>query len=389
MISRILIFGAGYVGGSLSVLFSKHYKVVVIEIDQEKINDINNGEYSFINNKNLINNHGNSANISSSSSYEELLDHSEFIILALPTNYDEKTNYFDTSILVSVIENLNKSKCKLPIIIKSTVPIGFTESIKKRFQNLSIFFIPEFLREDKALEDNIYPSRIVIGDTNKSSNAIAKIFLSIAKNNPPIFFMNSNEAEAVKLFANSYLATRVSFFNELDSFAIVHGLNTKNIIDGVSSDPRIGNGYNNPSFGYGGYCLPKDTRQLLANYKNIPQDIFTAVVSSNDSRKKLIANEILSKKINKIGIFRLIMKKSSENFRESAIFDIIKVISEKNQDIIVYEPLMKKEVSNSFKVTHDLTYFKENCDLILANRMDPDLNDVLDKVYTRDIYGEN
>ena len=389
MIEKILVFGAGYVGGSLSVLLSKYYKIVVIETDQNKITKINNREYIFDGSKNMSNKYGNLANISASKSYEDHVDDSEFIILALPTNYDEKSNFFDTTILESVLENLNKSQCKSSIIIKSTVPIGFTESVKKRFVNLKIFFVPEFLREGSALEDNTNPSRIVIGDTEKSSNKIAELFLSITSNRPSIFFMQSNEAEAVKLFANTYLATRVSFFNELDSFAMARGLNTKSIIDGVSSDPRIGNDYNNPSFGYGGYCLPKDTKQLLANFTNIPQDIFSAVVNSNNSRKKFIASEILAKKLSKIGIFRLIMKKGSENFRESAIFDIIKIISKKNLDIIVYEPLLKEEFYNDFKVTHDLDYFKNSCDLILTNRMDIKLKDVVKKVYTRDIYGDN
>lgn len=389
MIEKILVFGAGYVGGSLSILLSKYYKIVVIETDQNKITKINNGEYIFDGSKNMRNKYGNLANISASKLYEDHVDDSEFIILALPTNYDEKSNFFDTTILESVLENLNKIQCKSSIIIKSTVPIGFTESVKKRFVNLKIFFVPEFLREDSALEDNTNPSRIVIGDTEKSANKIAELFLSIALNRPSIFFMQSNEAEAVKLFANTYLATRVSFFNELDSFAMARGLNTKSIIDGVSSDPRIGNDYNNPSFGYGGYCLPKDTKQLLANFTNIPQDIFSAVVNSNNSRKKFIASEILAKKLSKIGIFRLIMKKGSENFRESAIFDIIKIISKKNLDIVVYEPLLKKKFYNDFKVTHDLDYFKDSCDLILTNRMDIKLNDVVKKVYTRDIYGDN
>lgn len=389
MIEKILVFGAGYVGGSLSVLLSKYYKIVVIETDQKKINKINNGEYIFDGSKDMGNKYGNLANISASKLYKDHVDDSEFIILALPTNYDEKSNFFDTTILESILENLNKIQCKSSIIIKSTVPIGFTESVKKRFVNLKIFFVPEFLREGSALEDNTNPSRIVIGDTEKSSNKIAELFLSIALNRPSIFFMQSNEAEAVKLFANTYLATRVSFFNELDSFAMARGLNTKSIIDGVSSDPRIGNDYNNPSFGYGGYCLPKDTKQLLANFTNIPQDIFSAVVNSNNSRKKFIANEILAKKLSKIGIFRLIMKKGSENFRESAIFDIIKILSKENLDIFVYEPLLKKEFYNDFKVTHDLDYFKDSCDLILTNRMDIKLNDVVNKVYTRDIYGDN
>ena len=388
MIKKIIIFGAGYVGSSLGILLAKNYEVVLIDNDVSKVNKINNREAPidepnmarYISDRDI--------KIIASNSFKNHLMTTDFIILALPTNYNSETNFFDTSTLKSTLNELNKFEFKKTIVIKSTVPIGFTNKTKNDFPNLTIVFVPEFLREGSAISDNINPSRIVIGDCKKNTNNVANVFKSIAKNNPKIFYMDSSEAEAVKLFANTYLATRISFFNELDSYAFQNKLNSKNIIDGISSDPRIGKGYNNPSFGYGGYCLPKDTKQLLANYSDIPQGIFTAVVESNKLRKEFIAKKILNKNYSKVGIFRLIMKKNSDNYRDSAIFDVIKILIESGQDLLVYEPLINKN-DFSFSITHDLNFFKNKCDLVIANRMDECLIDIQNKLFTRDIFGEN
>ena len=388
MIKKILIFGAGYVGSSLGVLLAKKYEVVLIDNDVSKVNKINNREAPI--DEPIMAKHIGDQNIKiiASSSFSSHLKTTDFIILALPTNYDSEAIFFDTNTLTSTLEELNKLEFKKTIVIKSTIPIGFTKKAKKNFPNLRIIFVPEFLREGNAISDNISPARIVIGDNKKNTNDVTSVFQSIAKNNPKIFYMDSSEAEAVKLFANTYLATRISFFNELDSYAYQHKLNSKNIIDGISSDPRIGEGYNNPSFGYGGYCLPKDTKQLLANYSDIPQGIFTAVVESNKLRKEFIAKKILNKNFSKVGIFRLVMKKNSDNYRDSAIFDVIKILIESGQDLIVYEPLIK-ESEFSFPVTNDLDFFKNSCDLVIANRMDECLIDIQNKLFTRDIFGEN
>ncbi len=388
MIKKILVFGAGYVGSSLGILLSQNFQTILIDKDIDKVNKINNKEAPI--NEPLLNEYlkQERINICASLSFEEHINDTDLIILALPTNYDETSNYFDTSILESVLVKLDKSEFNGPIIIKSTVPVGFTQNAKKIYKNLNIVFAPEFLREGNAIEDNLKPSRIIIGGKKDTINEAVKVLQSITTKETKVIYMDSCEAEAVKLFANTYLATRVSFFNELDSFALENNLNTKNIIDGISSDERIGEGYNNPSFGYGGYCLPKDSKQLLANYEDTPQEIFSAVVKSNNTRKEFISKKILEKKPDVIGVFRLIMKKNSENFRGTAIFDIIKLLEKAGKKIIVYEPLITDD-ANEFHIVDDLDYFKETCDLILANRMDNALEDIKDKVFTRDIYGEN
>ena len=388
MIKKIVVFGAGYVGSSLSILLAEHFQVILVDTDQAKIKKISQKEASieepllqeFLCQRNL--------NLSATPSFTEHLVNTDLIVLALPTNYDENTNFFDTSIVEQVLSDLSASNITATVVIKSTIPIGFTNKVSKAFPNLSIVFVPEFLREGHAILDNQNPTRIVVGAFKEQASAIADVFLKIAKNSPEVFYMSSKEAEAVKLFANTYLATRVSFFNELDSFALEHQLSAKNIIDGISSDPRVGKGYNNPSFGYGGYCLPKDTKQLLANFANIPQGLFRAVVESNGLRKAFIASKILEKKPKQVGIFRLVMKKGSDNFRESAIFSVIELLEKAGTALLVYEPLLSK-TDTSFSLTHDLEYFKKNCDLILANRMDDALVCVADKVFTRDLYGEN
>jgi len=387
MIKKIAVIGAGYVGSSLGILLAQHYEVALIDKDLSKVNKLNNGQaildeslmQDFLNEK--------EQNLVASDSLQECLD-SQLVILSLPTNYDAESNYFDTSILESVLHELNDLAFRGVVVIKSTVPIGFTFRMQELYPSLSILFIPEFLREGQALMDNLNPSRIVVGDKSDNAHAVAEVFMSIVENTPPILFMNSNEAEAVKLFANTYLATRVSFFNELDSYALEHGLSTKDIIDGVSMDPRIGAGYNNPSFGYGGYCLPKDTKQLLANFENIPQGILKSVIESNALRKDFIAQKILSFNPKIIGIHRLVMKKGSDNFRESATFDVMQILKKLGKTLMVFEPLLSENHAE-FQVTHDLNYFKATSDIILANRMDEELMDVQTKVFSRDIYGEN
>ena len=387
MIKRIAIFGAGYVGSSLGILLAQYYEVVLVDTDSSKVNKLNNKQAPL--DEPLMQNYLNEEKLKliASNSFQECLD-SQLVILALPTNYNAETNFFDTSILESVLRELSDSNFSGLVVIKSTIPIGFTKRMQGLYLNLPLLFVPEFLREGKALIDNLNPSRIVVGDKSDNAKVIAEVFLSIAENSPPVLFMDSTEAEAVKLFANTYLATRVTFFNELDSYAIEHGLNAKDIIDGVSTDPRIGDGYNNPSFGYGGYCLPKDTKQLLANFENIPQGIFRAVIESNILRKDFIAQKILLFSPNIIGIHRLVMKKDSDNFREAAIFDVMEILKKQGKTLLVYEPLLS-ENHEEFKVTHDLTYFKKTSDIILANRMGEELMDVTAKVFTRDIYGEN
>ena len=388
MIKNILVFGAGYVGSSLSILLAEHFQVILVDTDQVKLKKITQNKapinepllQEFLSTRDL--------NLSATSSFQEHLAYTDLVILALPTNYDENTNVFDTSILEQVLSDLSASNTTATVVIKSTIPIGFTDKVSKAFPNISIVFVPEFLREGHAILDNQHPTRIVVGDSEEKGSAIADVFLKIAKNSPEVLYMSSTEAEAVKLFANSYLATRVSFFNELDSFALEHQLSAKNIIDGISSDPRVGKGYNNPSFGYGGYCLPKDTKQLLANFASIPQGLFRAVVESNDLRKAFIASKILEKKPKQVGIFRLVMKKGSDNFRESAIFSVMELLEKAGTALLVYEPLLSK-TDTTFALTHDLEHFKSSCDLILANRMDDALASVADKVFTRDLYGEN
>ncbi len=388
MIKKILVFGAGYVGSSLGILLSQKYEVVIIDINKDKVKKINNKQSPVeeSNMQELLTD--TNLNLSASFDFRSHIHDTDLVILSLPTNFNEQTKNFETSILESVLDELNQIKFSKTIVIKSTVNIGFTEKAKLNFQNLKIIFVPEFLREGQSIEDNINPTRIVIGEQSKDSQNIAEVFLNISKNSPKVLYMNSSEAESVKLFSNAYLAARVSFFNELDSFSLEKGFNTKNIINGISSDPRIGNFYNNPSFGYGGYCLPKDTKQLLNSYQNIPQEVFSAIVKSNEKRKQFISSKILSKNPRIIGVFRLVMKKDSDNFREAAILDIIEILKEAGKEIIIFEPLLTKD-NKIFKVCNDLDVFKETADIIIANRMSDDLVDIEGKVFTRDLYWDN
>lgn len=384
---KILVFGLGYVGLANAILLSQSNQVIGIEVNEEKINLINNkksplrDEYieSYLAEKDL--------NFTAQKDYENDLKDADLAILALPTNYDEKTKFFDTSFVDEAIENIKRINGDLPILIKSTIPVGYTAGQRKKYASDNIIFSPEFLREGKALYDSLNPSRIIVGDKTELGQKIAKLYEDQAINNPEVLYMDSTEAEAVKLFANTYLAMRVSYFNELDTFAEIKGLSTKDIIEGVSTDPRIGNYYNNPSFGYGGYCLPKDSKQLYANFENVPNSMFGAVIESNQIRKDYISDRILKDKPKTVGIYRLVMKKDSDNFRKSAIFDVIENIKDKTE-VVIYEPNLDVEYFEGLRLENDLEEFKK-LDIIVANRLADELLDVKDKVYTRDIFNKD
>jgi UDPglucose 6-dehydrogenase len=384
---KIAIAGVGYVGLSLATLLSQYNEVVALDIIEDKVDKINSkispieDKYieKYLRTKKL--------NLRATLDYKDAFCNADFIIICMPTNYDEKNNFFDTSLVEEIIEKIKNMKISTTIIIKSTVPVGFTEKMKRKHNMNNIIFSPEFLREGKALYDNLYPSRIILGDKNEQAKKFAELLKKASlKKDVAIKFMKSTEAEAVKLFSNTYLALRIAYFNELDTYAEIKGLNTKNLIEGVCMDQRIGDFYNNPSFGYGGYCLPKDTKQLKANYKDVPENLITAIVNSNATRKQHIVKEILSKEPKIIGIYKLSMKKDSDNFRTSAIFDIIDMLIEKNKNIIIYEPQYENENYKNCKIVRDIKSFKENSSIIIANRIEDELADVMDKVYTRDIY---
>jgi len=388
---NITVVGAGYVGLSVATLLSQYNNVTLVEVVPEKINSINNrispikDEYIERYFKEV------SLNLNATLYNDTVYKEADFIVLALPTNYDETTNYFDTHFLDDTIDKIIDDNPNANIIIKSTIPVGYCDSIYKKYPDINLFFFPEFLRESKALYDNLYPSRIICGSPYKL-RSIGKEFANLLaeaalKEDVEILYMNNTEAEAVKLFANSYLAMRVSYFNELDTYAELNKLNTENIIKGISLDPRIGDFYNNPSFGYGGYCFPKDTKQLLANYKNIPQNLISAIVESNKTRKRFIADQILRKKPTTVGVYRLIMKSGSDNFRSSAIQDIMYYLKQNGVEVIIYEPTV--ESFNDFTFENDLSIFKYKSDIILANRYDEELDDVKNKVYTKDIFHNN
>ena len=385
---KITVVGTGYVGMSMAVLLAQNNDVIALDIEQSRIDLINKRESTI---KDLdIKNYLKNKKINLKATLDEELAYTdrEFIIVATPTNYDPQTNYFDTSSVEQVINrciNYNKSAT---IIIKSTVPVGFTASMQQKFSTDRIIFSPEFLREGRALFDNLYPSRIIIGSSSRQSKIFSTLLKEAAiKKDIEILHIASTEAEAVKLFANTYLAMRVSFFNELDSFAMNEGLNTRSIIEGVCLDNRIGKNYNNPSFGYGGYCLPKDTKQLLANYDRVPQTLIQAIVNSNTTRKDFIAEKIISLNPNTVGIYRLIMKSGSDNFRYSAIQGVMKRIKAKGIKVIVYEPLLGSEYFYNSRVENNIQSFMDTSDLILANRMDQELVDVKHKIFTRDLFG--
>ena len=383
---KITVVGAGYVGLSLATLLSKDNEVVLLDIIKEKLDMIDN-RISPIKDKDIIDYFKNKKlNLKTTLDYKEAFIDSNFIIIATPTDYNTETKVFDTRSVEENIEKIIEINKEATIIIKSTIPIGYTKEIRKRYSKNNIIFSPEFLREGKALYDNLYPSRIIIGDKSSEAKKFGELLKKCAlKKDVVVKYMDSNEAESVKLFSNTYLALRISYFNELDTYAEVKELNTAHIINGMCLDPRIGDYYNNPSFGYGGYCLPKDTKQLLSNYENIPQNLIESIIKSNDTRKHFISEDIINKNPKLVGIYKLSMKKDSENYRQSAILDIINILKDNNIDMIIYDETLKDNSFNGIKVVNDLELFKKESSIILANRIDNGLRNVDDKIYTRDI----
>ncbi|MDB2649789.1 nucleotide sugar dehydrogenase [Porticoccaceae bacterium] len=388
--TKITVVGSGYVGMSLAVLLAQHNDAVILDVDPARVEKVNNKQATvadaeieaFLSEKEL----SLTATLDKQAAYEG----ASFVVVATPTNYDPDTNRFDTSSVDSVVSDALELNADTLVVIKSTIPVGHTKSLQEKHNTNRVIFSPEFLREGQALKDNLYPSRIIVGSQLEAGKAFANLLVEGAeKSDIETLFIRSTEAEAVKLFANTYLAMRVSFFNELDSYALAHDLDTKSIINGVCLDDRIGEGYNNPSFGYGGYCLPKDTKQLLANYDQVPQTLIQAIVSSNATRKDFIAEEILKLKPKTVGFYRLVMKEGSDNFRSSAIQGIMKRIKAKGIEVVVYEPKLKEKKFFGSKVISDLDDFKEACDVIIANRKDGGLIDVDSKCFSRDLFGDN
>ena len=387
---KIVVVGLGYVGLSNSILLAQKNSVIAVDIDSEKVNIINERRSCLTDHEidNFLENE--TLDLKASLPSNEIYTNADVALISTPTNYDENTNYFNTDSVEETIKNALSKNPNISIIIRSTVPVGFTDQMIEKFQTNEIYFVPEFLREGKALHDNLYPTRIIIGGRGNKFELVESIFKDGAiKKDIDVLSMSAAEAESSKLFSNTYLAMRVAFFNELDSFAQTKKLNTKNIIDSLSLDPRIGSSYNNPSFGYGGYCLPKDTKQLLANYKDTPQKLMEAIIESNALRKEFIADKVVKMRPKVVGIYRLIMKEGSDNFRESSIQEVLKLIASRGIKIIIFEPLVKVDIFDEFKVVNDFKDFSLQSDIILANRLNNELNSVSDKIFTRDIFNSD